>query len=159
MTDFNKNVVAVPFTNSIKQTINPGDEVVFVTSGYAHSVSIDKGTYLGRYKGENGGCVIKVYNPLIRFRHAVTGAEVQSWYTDKRITETVYPRMDYTYRYGTEEYEKNLAIYKAALAERQAIVDAVITEYEQFEVPAYRRTTLQRNRIFKIDTRAVDINI
>lgn len=42
------------FTNELDQVINPGDEIVMVTTGYAHSVDIRRGTYLGVRKNGNG---------------------------------------------------------------------------------------------------------
>lgn len=43
---------AIPFTNEIGQTLNPGDEVLFIVSGYSHQIDIRLGTYLGIADGK-----------------------------------------------------------------------------------------------------------
>lgn len=42
-------LVAEAFTNEFGQVINPGDEVVYVGSGYNHSVSVRQGKFGGVY--------------------------------------------------------------------------------------------------------------
>jgi hypothetical protein len=37
----------IPFTNRIGQTVNVGDRVVVVTTGYCHRVNVREGVFLG----------------------------------------------------------------------------------------------------------------
>ena len=43
-----------PYKNDLDQVLQPGDDVVMVASGYAHSVEIRKGKYLGVRKNLKG---------------------------------------------------------------------------------------------------------
>ena len=43
------DMVAEAFTNEFGQTIQPGDEVVYVGTGYGHSVSVNRGKFAGVY--------------------------------------------------------------------------------------------------------------
>ena len=43
------DLVAEAFTNEFGQTIQPGDEVVYVGTGYGHSVRVNKGKFAGVY--------------------------------------------------------------------------------------------------------------
>jgi hypothetical protein len=150
----------VEFKNSIGQTIKTGDEIVIITSGYAHRVNINRGTYLGRHGSDNGRCSCNVYKPKIRYRHNDTGIEVVSWYSDKRIKEIPYPRFNTDInRASTEEYQAELDRYNLATKEYHSKINDIMNEYTKFEIPAYRRTTLQLNRIFKIDTQASELKI
>lgn len=54
----------VSFVNHFGQTINVGDQVVAVTTGYRHSVSVRKAVYLGR-RGNNP-IVMLVENKVVR---------------------------------------------------------------------------------------------
>ena len=42
-------LVAEAFTNEFGQMIQPGDEVVYVGTGYGHSVRVNKGKFAGVY--------------------------------------------------------------------------------------------------------------
>lgn len=55
-------VVPQPFTNKFGQVLNPGDEVVFIGSGYNKSVNIYKGTYKGVYASGALGVSQKVFH-------------------------------------------------------------------------------------------------
>ena len=41
----------IPFTNSLGQVINPGDDVLSIASGRGHYISMRRGTYLGVVNG------------------------------------------------------------------------------------------------------------
>lgn len=43
------DLVAEAFTNEFGQTIQPGDEVVYVGTGYSHSVRVSTGKFAGVY--------------------------------------------------------------------------------------------------------------
>lgn len=139
MTTSNTNVVA--YTNNIGQVINPGDEVVIVTTGYGHQVNTYKGTYIGLHKNGGAQCVKKVQS---------------SFYADKATGERI------AYSYFTEMNSKlnafaatwrannpgKYAYYSEPdyLAIREEYMSKVELKYEYVD----RRTTLQRNRVYKI---------
>lgn len=75
-----KNVnqfVAEPFTNSIGQTINPGDRVAYVSHGY--TVTVGNGVFAGVFK-DSGGRVLST-----RVSGIKTSKEVK---TGRKITRT-----------------------------------------------------------------------
>lgn len=43
------DLVAEAFTNEFGQTIQPGDDVVYVGTGYGHTVRVNKGKFAGVY--------------------------------------------------------------------------------------------------------------
>lgn len=57
------DLVAEAYTNEFGQTIQPGDEVVYVGTGYSHSTRVNRGKFAGVYystrrvylKDEKGG--------------------------------------------------------------------------------------------------------
>lgn len=148
-----------PFKNSIGQTINVGEEVLYVTTGYGHNVTTGIGVYAGFYDYGNSQyyskrVVVMKYCPQTRYRHNETGIEVDYWWQDARVKAMTYPSYTEYYtqhKYGTPEYKDGVERYKAACAkyqeDRQAIYD---NDYTAFKIPRWGRTTLQLNRIFKI---------
>ena len=44
------NFVAESFVNDLGQTINPGDEVIYIGSGYSNSTKVRRGVFDGVYK-------------------------------------------------------------------------------------------------------------
>lgn len=149
----------VDFTNSIGQVIKPGDEVVIVTSGYNHDVHINSGIYLGR-KGSKDGVSCRVTEHYTHYRHKETGVEYKhTWYNDPRVKAMVYPKMDYSHPYKSPEYDEAYKVYREEYEKVTSQIQEIGKEYEPFKVPYFRYTTLQKNRIFKIDTSAIDIKI
>lgn len=47
-----QNIIEKPFTNDFG-TVNVGDTVMLVTTGYSHNVHVKKGTYLGYIESTN----------------------------------------------------------------------------------------------------------
>jgi hypothetical protein len=115
---------AEPFVNEIRQTINPGDRVAYVTIGYNKRVNQNTGWFDGILKDPKNGKVV-----LTRVRGIKTKKTVA---TGKVITKH-YMRWDYT----TNPRQQ---------------VDAHYTydETVQVDVEPYGTTYLQRHRIFKI---------
>lgn len=139
MTTSNTNIVA--FTNDIGQVINPGDEVIIVTTGYSHSVSTNKGTYIGLHKNGGAQCVKKVKTTYYAFKD-----------TGERVPWTYFGEMNNKLNAWAIEYRKNnpgkYGYYNEpeykALREESMIRVETKTEYVD------RRTTLQLNRIYKL---------
>jgi len=159
MSKFDKDIVKVPFTNSLDQVLNPGDDVVVVTTGYAHRVNITSGKYLGRYKTEKGPVSCIVDRPVTKWKHIATGALDQYDDFSKRVNALNYPSYPYGIRYGAPGYDEMMQEYKEAHAKYSAARQAISDEYVTYKVPNYVRTTLQNNRVFKIDTAAWDLKI
>ena len=147
----------VEFTNNLGQVIKPDDEVVIITSGYNHRVNIRQGVYLGT-KNDNASCRVTEYHTKYRFKE--TGEDVGYYWSDHRTKtfgEDPFPRTKSGLRYGTPEYSEAYAEYQRLYGEWQKRQLEYAAKYEEFKVPYYRHTTLQLNRIYKLDTNIVDI--
>lgn len=139
MTTSNTNVVA--FTNDIGQVINPGDEVIIVTTGYSHNVSTNRGTYIGLHKNGGAQCVKKVKNSFYAFKD--TGERVPgSFFQENNNRLNAWIKEWRANNPGQYAYY-NEPEYKAIRAEA---MDKVELKYEYVD----RRTTLQLNRIYKL---------
>lgn len=131
----------IPFINSIDQVINPGDSIVIVTTGYSHDVNTYKGKYLGIHK--NGGVSCSKLLPSRYFVYRDTNDRISRTFFQeknaklnevrKKFSETNPNRYDY---YNDPEY---LAIEKECADQIETQTEYILT-----------RTTLQRNRIFKL---------
>jgi hypothetical protein len=127
-------VVAEPFTNSIGQTINPGDDVVVVTTGRGHSVNVYTAKFAGvrRDKESNEFVGTSVYNiPDIKI---VTVWTPDGIYEDKRYK-------GYNPETRKHEYE------------------STGRRYNRVKQQCFRTSCLQLNRLFKIDTPLTDVKI
>lgn len=93
----------IPFTNNIGQTINPGDRVVIVTTGYSHRVHVRTGTYAGKVNGR-----VSVFVETDVFGYWGPGGNNLGWRKAERV--------------------------------------GISGSYKKIS----RRTTLKRNRVFKI---------
>jgi hypothetical protein len=113
-------LVEEPFVNSIGQTINPGDTIVAITTGYSHRVS----TFTGVFKGVR--------------RSKQTGEIVGS-----SIEQIPYINTSFDYRDDGEQVEKRYNINA-----RQ--YEPTGRRYNIVRETLYRKSALQRNRIFKI---------
>ena len=109
-------LIEQPFTNEFG-TINVGDTVIAVTTGYSHNVSVSKAKYLGYIEsvGWRGAIVKKVKLEVQNFRNA--------WY---------YKGTDTEWKWNYNNYHE------------------VKDKLEMRQVPYFRKTTLQLNRIAPI---------
>lgn len=109
-------LIEQPFTNEFG-TINVGDTVIAVTTGYSHNVSVSKAKYLGYIEsvGWRGAIVKKVKLEVQNFRNV--------WY---------YKGTDTEWKWNYSDYHK------------------VKDQLETRQVPYFRKTTLQLNRIAPI---------
>lgn len=131
----------VEFKNSVGQTINPGDSVVIVTTS-TRSV----GTYIGKYLGmhKNGGvqCEKQVQTSFYVFKD-----------TGERVPYSYFNKMNSALNKFAQEYRlKNpQANYWTYYSDPgyTAIRDEYYDRIELKTEFVTRRTTLQRNRIFK----------
>jgi hypothetical protein len=135
------NLETLPFTNSIGQVISPGDKVVIVTM-CTKSVYTASGTYNGLVNGKVQ-CTKSVRESYYVFKD--TREEVPNSYfieSNKRISEWSSEWMKAnpgptSYRYYTQPE------YKAM---REETMNKVEIAYRYVD----RKTTLQRNRIYKL---------
>lgn len=165
---------AVDYKNSIGQTIKPGDDVIIVTTCTSR-VNIKPGIYLGK---KNDGVSCRVLEHHTHYRFKETGEDVKwNWYghAKERGLLPEYPKyVPYAGtpapRYGDPEYQQKYAAYKeeydawskqrqADNAEYSRKNQEAFAQYESFKVPYNRHTTLQLNRIYKMDTSVFDLNV
>ena len=98
------------FTNSIKQTINPGDEVVFITSSW--HVNSRKGIFEGVFKDPNGN----ITGTRVSYRYFYNEKEfsdtgyITEWkndyYYDEKARKYMYNQIDTGRRYNLVSKEK-----------------------------------------------------
>jgi len=129
----------IEFKNDLGQTIKPGDEVVIVTTGYSHSVSTNKGTYVGMV---NGGASIVKQVKTSYYAFKSNGERVpRSWwnemYAEQRALVSDGRNADKNYRYWADPQYKEIQEKRYALIEKK---------YEIFP----RKTTLKLNRAYKL---------
>ena len=124
--------VAESFTNSLGQTLEPGDDVVFVTSGY--TVSIGSGKFEGVYRSPTSKNIVgsRIGSVPVDYLERI-------FCEDGEHAEEVFKGWDEkTWRYI---YEKS--------GRRYNLVPRV----------KYRKSVLQRNRVFKIETPLAKVSI
>ena len=96
------DLVAEAFTNELGQTIQPGDEVVYVGTGYGHSVRVRTGKFAGVYydvgrhylKDEKGG--------YIRDEHGRPKHEMKQYVKAVRVDGIPSKKYDYKARQYTD---------------------------------------------------------
>lgn len=162
---------AVPYTNSLGHVINPGDDVLIVTTAYK-STNVYMGRYLG-YRGEIeddcGSVVVAVTETRDRLVHKTT-RETYDYYKIPGQTYPEYPvRENYMdkpvavqrdwqpWRHTTltpqqlAMYEADMEAYRAKSLEYQIEAKKWRDEHESEEYTYERRVTLQRNRIYPVN--------
>ena len=115
-------LVIESYVNDLGQTLEPGDDVVFVTTGYGHRVSIETGKFEG------------VYRNLESKKIAGTRIGTVPIHTNERVfcEDGEFPETKWDW------------------TERKSI--ATGRRYNLVPVVWYRKSVLQRNRVFKIET-------
>lgn len=134
-------LVVEPWTNAIGQTINPGDEVIYVGTGYGHSVSVKKGKFGGvRYAD------VRRYRPL---KDADGNAIMDERYGGKYPKQEIYTSREpvavrveevnrgHKYTYGYDENGKYFS--------------------KESDEIHYGVATLPRMRVYKIDTSVLNM--
>lgn len=120
-------LVVEPFKNELGQTINPGDKVMAVTTGYGHTVDIITGVFEGvrRHNTSNN----------------ITG-------TSLKDVPVHYVEREYCDNGEHEETSYDWKTYKSVPTGRR---------YNLIKKVNTRKSTLQLNRIFRLDTPAVEL--
>lgn len=131
---------AESFINSIGQTLNPGDKVVAVTTGYNHKVRVFEGVFEGVYRGPS----------YSGDKNQVNGT---------RVGQVPVTRNERVYSETGAHEETDF---------KPKLVNGRFAGYETFKtgrrydlVPKtrYRVSSLHRNRVFKIDTALTKVTI
>ncbi len=124
----------VSFKNDIGQTINPGDKVVIVTTGYSHKVSTNLATYRGLVNGR-ASCVKDVREPYNVLKS--TGERIPySWFNQIYNEQRAFVA-------AKQETNKNYDPEYGEILMKWSLIE---TKHEI--VP--RKTTLQLNRAYKL---------
>ena len=122
---------AEPFTNEIGQTLNPGDKVVAVSTGYGHQVNVFEGVFEGVYRGN-------LYN-----KGKITGTRIGQ--VPVNWNERVYSEDG---EFAEVRFDYN--VYRSV---------PTGLRYNLVPKTRYRKSSLQRNRVFKIDTALTNVKI
>jgi cystathionine beta-lyase/cystathionine gamma-synthase len=130
---------AESFTNSIGQTLQPGDKVVAVTTGYGHSVSVFEGVFEGVYRGPSYYGSDKQQISGTRISQIPVTYNEQEFVEDGVEEEKVYKG----YNRDTRQYE----------------YEKTGRRYNWVKKVKYRKSSLQRNRVFKVDTELTKVTI
>jgi hypothetical protein len=157
---------AKPFTNDLKHTINPGDQVLVVTK-CTGSVCVQVGRYVGRrdgvgYRSNATNVLVEFDEQHERWQHKETGALVWEWSvsdpTVKFPSWPTYPRHPgwSASQEQLKQHQDASAIIqkkyeddqKAARAANKAYLEANYTKVVEKYV---RRSTLQLNRIYPVN--------
>jgi hypothetical protein len=130
---------AESFINDIGQTLQPGDKVVAVTTGYGHRVSVFEGVFEGVYRGPSyvGSDKQQISGTRI--------GQIPVTYNDREFVED-----------GVEEE----IVYKGYNREtRRYESEKTGRRYNLVKKVKYRKSSLQRNRVFRIDTALTKVTI
>lgn len=129
-------LVVESWTNAIGQTINPGDEVIYVGTGYSHSVTVKKGKFGGvRYAN------VQRYRPL---KDADGNAIMDERYGGR------YPKQEI---YTTRE-PVAVRVEEVNRGNKYAYVNGRYTKTDEIN---YGVATLPRMRVYKIDTSVLNM--
>jgi len=120
--------VSESFTNDLGQTLNPGDSVVAVTTGYGHTVRVITGKFEGVYRSHKGQLT------GTRIGDVPVKSQVREYVEDGAHEET---RWDYSVRKFVPTGKRYNLVPKLR----------------------YRKSSLQRNRVFKIETSLKEVTI
>lgn len=130
-------LIVEPFMNSIGQTINPGDKIVYFTRSIRSD--IDHGVYRGVYKPSIHEIHVAVIHQYIAkmLVHKKTGVHYSSAPQFKELWDKYYAAGNKTVAMRDAHY--------AALEELRK-------EFHEIEKVMERKTTLFRNRVFLAGT-------
>lgn len=97
------DLVAEAFTNEFGQTIQPGDEVVYVGTGYSHSVSVNKGKFAGVYYATRRQYLKDENGKYVRDENGNTKFEIKQYVRAVRVDSV--PRRSWKYDYNLKKGE------------------------------------------------------
>jgi hypothetical protein len=154
----------ISYVNDLDQEIKPGDEVLVITTGRSHSVSVGAGIFLGMTaEGDSGSCIVLLKEYKNVFRHKETGEEFVYAKHGSKLPYPQYPRFhDVTWNSRAHAYtqlspqqvKENEEAKAKYQSERKAYDEDIKRTEEPFHYvsePYDRRTTLRRNRVYSIN--------
>lgn len=92
------DLVAEAFTNEFGQTIQPGDEVVYVGTGYGHSTSVNRGKFAGVYYGTGISYVRNENGQYFRDENGNVKYETKRYVKAVRVDSVPSKKYDYKTR-------------------------------------------------------------
>jgi signal peptidase I len=102
------DLVAEAFTNEFGQTIQPGDEVVYVGTGYGHSVRVNKGKFAGVYYDTGRYYLKDEKGQYIRDEKGNTQFEMKQYVKAVRVDGIPRKTFKYDYKLKKGEYVETL---------------------------------------------------
>jgi hypothetical protein len=97
------DLVTEAYTNEFGQTIQPGDEVVYVGTGYGHSVRVNKGKFAGVYYDIGRHYIKDEKGQYVRDEKGNTKFEMKQYVKAVRVDGV--PRRSWKYNYKTSKGE------------------------------------------------------
>ena len=97
------DLVAEAYTNEFGQTIQPGDDVVYVGTGYGHSVRVNKGKFAGVYYGTGRHYVKDEKDQYVRDENGQVKFEMKQYVKAVRVDGV--PRRSFRYNAKTRKGE------------------------------------------------------
>lgn len=95
------DLVAEAFTNEFGQTIQPGDEVVYVGTGYGHSTRVNRGKFAGVYYSISSVALRDEKGNYIRDENGYAKYEMKQCVKAVRVDGIPSKKYDYkTRQYG-----------------------------------------------------------
>jgi hypothetical protein len=94
------DMVTEAFTNEFGQTIQPGDEVVYVGTGYGHSTRVNRGKFAGVYYDTRRGYLRDEKGEYIRDEKGNAKFEMKQYVKAVRVDSV--PRKTWKYDYTTK---------------------------------------------------------
>jgi len=101
MENFMADMVAEAFTNEFGQTIQPGDEVVYVGTGYGHSTRVNRGKFAGVYYATGRVALRDENGNYIRDEKGNSKFETKQYVNAVRVDGV--PRKTWEYDYNTKK--------------------------------------------------------
>jgi hypothetical protein len=101
MENFMADMVAEAFTNEFGQTIQPGDEVVYVGTGYGHSTRVNRGKFAGVYYYTQNVALRDEKNQYLRDEKG--NVKTESRTVVKAVRVDGVPRKTWEYDYNTKK--------------------------------------------------------
>lgn len=98
------DLVAEAFTNEFGQTIQPGDDVVYVGTGYGHTVKVNKGKFAGVYYHTRNVALRDEKNQYIRNENGSIKTESRT--VVKAVRVDGVPSKNYDYK--TKQYNDTI---------------------------------------------------
>jgi hypothetical protein len=93
------DLVAEAYTNEFGQTIQPGDEVVYVGTGYGHSTRVNRGKFAGVYYDTRRGFLRDEKGEYIRDEKGNAKFEMKQYIKAVRVDGISRRNWKYDYKY------------------------------------------------------------